>query len=130
MHEGWFGRVYMLYVVPCGMSMLNQWNVPQGYVVFYGGLKALLDLLGPYCVYRIIYMSCLMSCWDVNPTIRYILYAFAHIVVAMCVLFSRWSFSCPARQDCMALICYLIFIPSDSWTYTENQPCQMTDSVD
>ena len=60
-----------LYVVPCGMSMLNQWNVPQGYVVFYGGLKALLDLLGPYSVYRLIYMSCLMSSWDVNPTIRY-----------------------------------------------------------
>ena len=80
--------MYRLYVVPCGMSMLNQWSVPQGYVVFNGGLKALLDLLGPYCVYRIIYMSCLMSSWDVNPTIRYILCAFAHIVVAMCVLFS------------------------------------------
>ena len=121
--------MYRLYVVPCGMSMLDQWNVPQGYVVFYGGLRALLDLLGPYCVCRIIYMSCLMSSWDVNPTIRYILCVFAHIVVAMCVLFSRWNFSCPARQDCMALICYFIFIPSDSWPYTENQPCWMTDSV-
>ena len=44
--------LYKLYVVPCGMSLLDQWNVPQGYVVFYGGLKAVLDLLGPYCVYR------------------------------------------------------------------------------
>ena len=31
---------------PCWISR----NVPQGYVVFYGGLRALLDLLGPYCV--------------------------------------------------------------------------------
>ena len=32
-------------------------------------------------------MSCWMSSWDVNPTIRYILCAFAHIVVAMCVCY-------------------------------------------
>ena len=32
----------------------------------------ILDLLGPYCVNRIIYMSCFMSSWDDTPTIRYI----------------------------------------------------------
>ena len=67
-------------------------------------------------------MSCWMSSWDVNPTIGYILCAFAHIVVAMCMLFSNRSFSCPARQEWKALIYYFIWIPSNSWTYTENQP--------
>ena len=124
----------ILLVMACGLNVqivcCAMWHVHVGSVecspgvcCILWGLRALLDLLGPYCVYRIIYMSSLMSSWDVNPTIRYILCVFAHIVVAMCVLFSRWNFSCPARQDCMALICYFIFIPSDSWPYTENQPC-------
>ena len=72
--------------MPCGMYMLDQWNVPHGYVIFYGGLKALLDLLGPYCVYRLIYISCLMSSWNVNPPIRYIL-CVLHTLLLLCVCY-------------------------------------------
>ena len=73
--------MYRLYVVPCGMPMLDQWNVPQGMLYYCGIVKALLDLLGPYCVNRLIYMPCLMSSWHDNPTIS------LYIVVTMCMLF-------------------------------------------
>ena len=50
-----------------------------------------------------------MSSRDVNPTIRYILCVFAHIVVAMCVLFSSQSFSCKkwARMESVNLLLYI-----------------------
>ena len=38
--------MYRLYVVPCGMPMLNQWNVPQGYVVLMWDYKSIARLAG------------------------------------------------------------------------------------
>ena len=49
---------------------------------------------------------------------------FLHTLLLLCVCYLVVrAFLARNGQEWKVLICYFIFIPSDSWTYTENQPC-------
>ena len=84
--------ILILQIVCCVMWHAHVESVklfPRGMLYLMWDCNVLmLDLLGTYCEYRLIKMSCWMSSGNDNPTISvYILCVSAHIVVIMCVLY-------------------------------------------